>query len=181
MSVGMDTFHSLVLWDLPSGSKMSSVYGSRELINAITFGSRDECVITCASSHIKFWTLPSVDSTVQAVSSSTPWGQLKGRATQTLPRAGGSTEAVGGVLVGWKGAMPLSHEQEQRGVPLTSASDVVLTSAILTCSGLVTGSREGMVYLWDEERKETVKAESFKSHNGPVMQLVLWGTDGMVS
>ncbi len=180
VSVGIDTFHSLVLWDLVSCSKLCSVYGSRELINAVTFGSRNECVVTCASSYIKFWTLPSMDTNVLAMSSSTPWTQLKGRATLTI-RAAGSAEAGCGVLVGSKGTMPLSYEQGQRGVPLTSPSEVVLTSAVLTCSGLVTGSREGMVYLWDEERKETVSGETVKAHNGPVLQLALWGSEGMVS
>ncbi len=180
VSVGIDTFHSLVLWDLVSCSKLCSVYESRELINAVTFGSRNECVVTCASSYIKFWTLPSVDTNASAMSSSTPWSQLKGRATRTI-RAAGSAEAGSGVLVGSKGTMPLSYEQGQRGVPLTSPSEVVLTSAVLTCSGLVTGSREGMVYLWDEERQETVSGETVKAHTGPVLQLALWGSEGMVS
>jgi hypothetical protein len=85
------------------------------------------------------------------------------------------------VLVGWKGTLPLSRKQEQRGMSLSSASEVVMTSMVLSPSGLVTGSQEGIVYLWDEDRRETVKTESCKAHDGPVLQLSLWGAHGMVS
>ena len=173
VSVGTDTFHSIVLWDLQSCVKIAAVFGSRDLISAVTFGTQNQTVVTCGNGHIKFWEIPCVDPPKPVAA--TPWNQLKGRAA-AAPRTGGEA-----VLVGWKGKLPISYEQEKRGLPISATSEVVLTSAISTPSGLVTGSHEGMIYLWDEERRETVQAETCKAHTGSVLHLALWGSDGMVS
>ena len=85
------------------------------------------------------------------------------------------------MLVGLKGTMPLSYEQQRRGLDPSAVSDVVLTCALLSSSGLVTGSQEGMVYLWDEERRETVQRESIQGHTGAVLHLARWKDYGMVS
>jgi len=98
VSIGTDTFHSIILWDLASCCKVCLVYGARDPINAVTFAADNTTLVTCATSHIKFWTLPSADHASSALiptPSHTPWSHLKGRASAPL-RAGGRGGGGGG-------------------------------------------------------------------------------------
>ena len=45
-SIGMDAFNSVVVWDLRDCSKVSSVYGARDLIHAVAFGTGNDTLVT---------------------------------------------------------------------------------------------------------------------------------------
>ena len=74
VSVGTDTFHSLILWDIKSFSKVVSVFGSSDVINAVSFGSHNESIVTCGSRNVKFWT---ISSSGKPEVGSTPLSQVR--------------------------------------------------------------------------------------------------------
>lgn len=159
VSVGLEDYHLIAVWDWKKGKVLASVRGHTDRIFDIQFNPyQDNSLVSCGVKHIKFWTLRG--------NSLNPKKGVFGKAgeiqTNLCLAFGANDVTYSGTLSGeiykWKGqnlagTIPNAH-----------------TAAIFTMhgnnDGFATGSKDGTVVLWDNDFKPITKLDMINSPVG---------------
>ncbi|XP_032820802.2 echinoderm microtubule-associated protein-like 6 isoform X1 [Petromyzon marinus] len=155
VSVGLDDAHTIVVWEWKRGEKIASARGHKEKIFVARFNPHNaEKLVTVGIHHIKFWQVTGGGLT----SRRGDFGALARRDTMMCAVYGKAEDTVyagaarGDVYL-WKGTTLLRT---------VKAHDGPIFSMHALEKGFVTGGKDGIVGLWDDNFERCLKTYAIK-------------------
>ncbi|EDO48487.1 predicted protein, partial [Nematostella vectensis] len=159
VSVGLEDYHMVVVWDWKRGKQLASTRGHTDRIFDMQFNPyKENVLVSCGVKHIIFWTLRG--------NSLNPKKGIFGKTGEiqtNLCLAFGSDDVtysgtLSGEIYKWKGqnlagAIPNAH---------TGAVFSIFGGA----DGFASGSKDGTVVLWDAEFKPIAKLDLINTRVG---------------
>ncbi|XP_071162130.1 echinoderm microtubule-associated protein-like 6 [Mytilus edulis] len=154
-SVGLDDNHLIVVWDWRKGEKLASTRGHKDKIFVIKWNPSDNTkLVTVGVKHIKFWTqtgggFTSVRGTLGKVAKLCDMLCIAYGKAADICYSGGSD---GNVFV-WNGTTLQKTVKAHEG-PLFAMHSLD--------KGFVTGGKDGVVGLWNDQFEQCLKTYSIK-------------------
>ncbi|KAL3875087.1 hypothetical protein ACJMK2_038022 [Sinanodonta woodiana] len=177
VSVGMDQYATIAVWDWRRGKVLATVRGHSDRIFDVQFHLfQDNTVVSCGVKHIKFWSL--------CGNALTPKKGIFGKAgeIQTIlclafgPEDTTYSGTLGGDVYVWK------------GTNLSRVVQAAHSGAIYTMNsadeGFVTGGKDGVVKLWDMDFKPitSINLVNIKDgYKGLCLRSVCWRGDKILA
>ncbi|XP_060573407.1 echinoderm microtubule-associated protein-like 6 [Ruditapes philippinarum] len=158
VSVGLDDNHSIVVWDWRKGEKLATTRGHKDKIFVVKWNPFDNNkLITVGIKHIKFWTqagggFTSSRGTFGKVAKNCDMLCIAFGKTEDLTYSGGSD---GHVFV-WAGTNLQKTVKAHEG-PLFAMHSLD--------KGFVTGGKDGVIGLWDDQFDRCLKNYNIKQEN----------------
>eukprot|EP00111_Clytia_hemisphaerica_P009365 TCONS_00027488-protein len=150
VSVGLDQHHSIVVWDWKRGEKLATARGHKDKIFEVRCDPNNiDSLVTVGVRHIKFWTIAGGGLT----SKRGTYGDVGKAETQlcvTHPKEAGTlvTGAANGKLYVWQNEVLKTCVAAHEG-------PVFALHALE--KGYVSGGKDGVVRLWDENLSRCLK------------------------
>ncbi|CAF1474328.1 unnamed protein product, partial [Adineta steineri] len=154
-TVGLDDYHTIVIWDWKKGEKLASQRGHNDKIFCLRWNPHDEDrFVTVGVKHIKFWTQAGGGMT----SKQGVFGKISGKTgkqNQMCVVFGKTVETC--ITGGSDGCIYIWNQTS-----LIRKTDAVHKGPLFTITnvpdkGYITGGKDGKVILWDLEFKKTIK------------------------
>ncbi|KAH3854417.1 hypothetical protein DPMN_096959 [Dreissena polymorpha] len=155
VSVGLDDNHSIVVWDWRKGEKLGTTRGHRDKIFVVKWNPFDtNKIITVGVKHIKFWTqagggFTSTRGTFGKVAQNCDMLCLAFGKADGVVYSGGSD---GNVFM-WAGVTLQKTVKAHEG-PLFAMHSLD--------KGFVTGGKDGIIGLWDDQFERCLKTYAIK-------------------
>ncbi|WAR18910.1 EMAL6-like protein [Mya arenaria] len=155
VSVGLDDNHSIVIWDWRKGEKLATTRGHKDKIFVVKWNPFDpNKLISVGIKHIKFWTqagggFTSSRGTFGKIAKNCDMLCLAFGKTADLVYSGGSD---GNVFV-WAGTNLQKTVKAHEG-PLFAMHSLD--------KGFVTGGKDGVIGLWDDQFERCLKTYAIK-------------------